>query len=113
MHRLHIAIRRRISENIDGISPAPEGGQERIELLKRFRAERCGLEAPFAESIHRHDPGTTGVGDDGQLASGGPLHLAQGLRTTEELTDSVHPDDSRTAKRRIVGFILSGERPGV
>jgi hypothetical protein len=113
VHRAHIAIQLRITENIDGISPAPAGGQERVELLKRFRAERCRIEAPFAESIRRHDPWTTGVGDDGQLASGGPLHLAQGLRTTEELTDSVYPDDSRTAKRRIVGFILSGEGSGV
>ena len=47
------------------------------------------------------------------LSPGGPLHLVQGFRAAEELTDSVHPDDSRTAKRRIVGFILSGECPGV
>ena len=94
-----------------GFPRLQKGGRNCIEFLKRFRAERCGLESPFAEGIHSHDPGTAGVGDDGQLASGGPLHLAQGLRTTEELTDSVHPDNSRTAKRCIVGFILPASAP--
>ena len=67
LHRPEIAFRRGVSQDVDGITPAPVRRQEFIQLLQGFRGQGGGLHIPAPQGVHRHDPRAAGIADDPQI----------------------------------------------
>ena len=113
LHRLEVALRRGVAQDVHRVGAAPVGRQEFIQLCQGLGPQDRGFGVPAGQGVHRHDPGAAGVGDDAQGPAGGPLHLAQGLGAVEELAHGFHPDDAGPAEGGVVGLVGPDQGPGV
>ena len=113
-HRLQVALRRGVAQDVHRVGAAPVRRQDFIQLGQGLGGQDRGLGiCQRARASTAMTPGPPALVMIAQMPRRWALQLPQGLGAVEELAHGIHPDDAGPAEGGVIGFVLPDQGPGV
>ena len=113
VQRIHIALRRRVADDVDRVAARPVGGQHLVEVADEAVAQLGQRHAVRGGGIGRHHAHAAAVGQDGHLVADGRLEARQDLGRQEQLFQAVHAQHAGAGDGGVDHVVGAGQRAGV